>query len=803
MEVSILIGVGAEIGVGISLPFISFTADAVELDGAFKITWINENALSNFDWNGGKWKIAREGAFQVGLGAAAVGQYLEFEDLDMLVSSSQDSQNVTVGMEWKAVGGPDIEPAEFGEGLIGEIEGIGEVEFAFALEAAITRAAFRDDYMQTSTFVGGLVDLFVPFANDTLLQTVIGTALPWASLPFDFFTGRLDTHLGILTHAPVVTVKAGFTGTLGLSGVVKLGGKIPAVLGDASASLRFGLSVEAKFPIPIFEFTYTDPDILDDESPWLPDDPELIEVERYEPILNRSEISGVTILTHGIAYDDSADEFSNYFNIFSYLGDVDGDMMMPLALAMNADIGGYLLDYDLRGDGTAGGIDITQSIIPSAGYLSAAAESGIGVEVVLLYDWAGETDEFNAGWAESSGDGLFNLLIRLGLVDPEGDDNPALHFIGQGFGASVVSEAVERLAIYGVEVDHVTYLDPHDFDQLATEIDGSQDFARAGPQDLTGGGGEGYGAAVWDNVRFADVYFQNQNVFGLDVSGRAIPGAVNIDLSDETSFLDAHQDIWQQYYLETITDPGSTTGFAAYARAANRDADGDGTWDEANDLALLYASRPDPNFFAGGTPVDGRAIDAQSHAYSPEWLVNRSTGGLSAAMANAGYTAEMIENIRWSPRDGSFDLVNGDLSDPGDGATITPDFFDGGDEEIIPGWSHHGGGGGGEILADSGGYEIWLSHDTGARRTHNHFYIPSDAAAIGFTLRVDDAAPTGDVLQVIFGEDDIIGEVPIDSVMAETYFTSPSPRNCARFAAAQPLCDHQPLDRRALQPWRG
>ncbi|MFV2068471.1 MAG: hypothetical protein ACC645_15990, partial [Pirellulales bacterium] len=202
-------------------------------------------------------------------------------------------------------------------------------------------------------------------------------------------------------------------------------------------------------------------------------------------------VSGVTIVTNG-------------FEPF----DVEGDTMLPLAETIrqtvddtNGDAGAWLLDYDSE----LGLFDPVDSVLPDAGDMNAAGE------VVLLFDWSNDSQHASPGWAESAGDALFAMLANLNFVNPEAGTGTNLHFIGQGMGAVVTSEAVERLAYYNVPVDQVTYLDPHDFDQ-GLVIDTAQQLDRQAQPAR-------YGAAVWDNVAFADVYYQTRGRNGADVPG--------------------------------------------------------------------------------------------------------------------------------------------------------------------------------------------------------------------------------------------------------------------------------------------
>src|SRR5690606_24054466 len=164
------------------------------------------------------------------------------------------------------------------------------------------------------------------------------------------------------------------------------------------------------------------------------------------------------------------------------------------------------------------------------------------------------------GWAEAAGDALFAMLAELGLVDPQTSTGAALHMIGHGSGAVVTSEAVERLAYYNVPVDHLTYLDPHDFDQ-GMVTDSAQLLSRQAELDQ-------YGAAVWDNVAFADVYYQTRGANGASIAdplvpeGRPIPGAFNflvdatkhspVGTYDDLNVFGDHRYIWEGFYLSTV-----------------------------------------------------------------------------------------------------------------------------------------------------------------------------------------------------------------------------------------------------------
>ncbi|PLX89360.1 MAG: hypothetical protein C0619_11445, partial [Desulfuromonas sp.] len=186
--------------------------------------------------------------------------------------------------------------------------------------------------------------------------------------------------------------------------------------------------------------------------------------------------SGATIVTHGYQLTDD-----------------NGDSLAPIAEAIHAlPNQSWYLDYDIADDEEPGLFDLTQSELPGAG------DSSTTGELVLLFDWAAESNRSSGGWTEAAGDALFSMLVGLDVVDvsptnTDHTDDIPLHFIAHSFGSAVTSEAIERLAYYDIPVDQVTFLDPHDFDQSGVPVDQDQaQYALNQP--------EGYGVSIWDNV---------------------------------------------------------------------------------------------------------------------------------------------------------------------------------------------------------------------------------------------------------------------------------------------------------------
>ncbi|MEZ6097972.1 MAG: SdrD B-like domain-containing protein [Pirellulaceae bacterium] len=295
-----------------------------------------------------------------------------------------------------------------------------------------------------------------------------------------------------------------------------------------------------------------------------------------------------------------------------------------------------------------------------------------------------------------------------------------LHFIGVGTGAVVVSEAVERLAYFGVPVDHVTYLDPHDFNQGQVTDTGQQLDTLAAP--------DGYGAAVWNNVAFTDVYYQTRGsnggfIDGADVpdevvpKGRPIPGAYNyfiyyddddsgttgnylppVDNYDERTVFGDHRYIWEGFYLATVTGnlPSRPT-VKAFSDTGGDLLSPNVSNIPVNETGYAYsrireaATRPDPLFFSRPAPD----LSRQDHRFSgpgPSEEQRFISSGFAIADENSelfGFPDEaelLARNLtandvefgkqvsRWNP----YDLLNGAFANGSD------ERLDGSPE--IPGW---------------------------------------------------------------------------------------------------------------------
>lgn len=465
-------------------------------------------------------------------------------------------------------------------------------------------------------------------------------------------------------------------------------------------------------------------------------------------------VQGATVITHGFQPEGQLNgiEFG------------DGDSLRPLAESIYNRVTGWLVDYDVvGGQGTLneGG----QGCFQIEGH-SVTANTD---ELILLFDWAAESNEKSSGWAEAAGDALFSLLVGLNLVQPHAGTGVDLHFIGHSFGTVVTSETIERLARYGVDVDHVTYLDPHDFDQ-GIDLPGLPGKPFDTAQELsTVGLPQGYGASVWNNIAFADVYYQTtdenpQDIFGVPFfdwearipEGRPIPGGYNVWLQPDeliggnpnTKGGD-HSDVWN-FYRETVLNVNNSTGYR-FARLANPTQ------------SPFRPNHLDPqgSFYPSSSP------SPQDHEWSSELLVLGNQGEHRPGVPNdvglqslkLSEAEERIKDGRWAPEWNALSIINGDFEHPGEVGIFT------GTSTIVPGWTHHGGGGDGNIKSNgAGGHFLELDFGSDSR-THNWLYIPPvlpylPSLSLRFQYQRTDKSNDDNLLVHFDGAD--IGEIPLD-----------------------------------------
>ena len=446
------------------------------------------------------------------------------------------------------------------------------------------------------------------------------------------------------------------------------------------------------------------------------------EILPYSPGSVTQSIKHVTVVTHGFQPQLAGS----------------GDSLMPLAEKIYTRAGAdkaWLLDYDVSNEAQGNGV------------LGSWGDRGVGVfdadqskmsaenptDIVLLWDWADESNDFSAGWTGASADALFTTLVSLHLANPvKGSEGNGIsfHFIAHSFGSAVTSEVVRRFDAYHMPVDQVTFLDPHDFDEKGVPIDEDQN------QSVLGYPG-GYGVTRWDNVGFTDVYYQTSKET-LVPQGRPIPGAYNRWISNSdlpggnVASGGDHSDVWRLWYANTVTDATATTGFA-YSEIANRG--------KAADKQVVRP--PQNNFYS----------DDQHHDFTPSQYVTKDKNGAWVAntlgLSTARMSAEDLKTKAWPVQFDTFAIYNGGFDFKGYsgisslGYAVTSDF--------VPGWNNHGGGGLAKVTRGTGDPSLSLTSKTPSR-VHNTLYVPQGAAALSFTLKRT-AANTGDYLVVRLGND--------------------------------------------------
>jgi hypothetical protein len=335
----------------------------------------------------------------------------------------------------------------------------------------------------------------------------------------------------------------------------------------------------------------------------------------------------------------------------------------------------------------------------STGRFKTDTEVGVGGETVLLFDWAAESDDNSHGYSEAAGDALFAALMieqKKGNIKLEN-----LHVIGHSRGTVVNSECVLRLLSAGVVVDHVTYLDPHDWGvgTIATQTD--DDFDVHPEFNPIPGIANSHQAVVgWRGVVFCDTYYQdagwedgNCNDCGSclgGLEGRNITGSMSELWNYYGQCKLCHSNLHSCGYTKSVINPTSVLdkkGGYKYAR-------------------LGGGERP------ASTNVQSIPIDADFFF------------GIYNLKRPDGTPYQRIKGIV----NGSFDR----------GAFVS---VQGAKFSIIPGWDYHGGSISKEpaVHFSEGFVEMTDSPDNVPTNKsvlrHNRLYVPKGAKTIAFRYK--------------------------------------------------------------------
>lgn len=407
-----------------------------------------------------------------------------------------------------------------------------------------------------------------------------------------------------------------------------------------------------------------------------------------------------------------------------------GGALAPAALAQPGTTvitHGFQLDGNFPGWPAVMGTAIAQLGTPQGTVLVQDPASGVwspvfgsedpAGEIILCFDWAESSswepgDDEKIGTARAAADALYAALRdpRLAgglagtnlLESAPGVARP-LHFIGHSRGTTVNSDAVRRLVVAGIDVDHVTALDPHPIGPSAGLLD---------PVPTT-----------WEGVAFADTYWRadgcdiDYGCLGFDFDGETVPGSYNVDLGldafggfdNRLSSCTLEHILVHTWYHGTIDLAVGNDGGCAIDRSSD--------W-------YVAAGAMEGHFLsaAGG--------GAASRPCGP-------TGGCPDAGRTVATPAPSI--------------VNGDLE------------FGAGH---AAGWRWQGGGGGGQIISEPGNTFLSLANGA-ATRTHNDFFLPTAANAIDFSARVFVAEPGAVLEVIVddpeAGLETTIDTVPLDA----------------------------------------
>jgi Bacterial TSP3 repeat len=256
---------------------------------------------------------------------------------------------------------------------------------------------------------------------------------------------------------------------------------------------------------------------------------------------------GVTVLVHGFMALGGAGTTP-----WDYWGG--GDNMEKLLRRFRS---GLVWEYDPESGLYT---DVTRTKLPLEPVGWGRAYAG---HQILLFDWGKVSEDQESGQAEAAADALFASLMRFEIdgepvitTSPYAAQRP-LHFVGHSRGTVVVSETVQRLGRFNIHVNYVTYLDIHDFGHAAILKD--QYFHDPAVQ-------------VWDNVDYADAFFQWNSPFMCDTNppGRPLahlPQTLQHEITEETKLDDEGCDdhgrphaYVKDIYWQTVAG-NSTRGF--------------------------------------------------------------------------------------------------------------------------------------------------------------------------------------------------------------------------------------------------
>ena len=379
-------------------------------------------------------------------------------------------------------------------------------------------------------------------------------------------------------------------------------------------------------------------------------------------------------------------------------------------------------------------------------------------ETILLFDWTVDSNDRGLGFSEAAADALYASLRMREASEGLG----GLHLVGHSRGTAVMSEVTERLLSTNINIDQVTYLDPHDWGFPLEAIGLSPDYELA---------------ILPDNDVNEDLSIEFPSSTPV-INGKKNNGVVGW----------SGRSLWMEAYYQTNGDRDAIT--------TNRYKDGNCYYDDGGDL-------------------DGRQIQG---AFSTNWTsedeeYEEGEGDGECPLAHSGVVREYIRSVDGDSdapggyqysRIGGFAHLRPDRT--ADGPTVEPRYdpenlgrgITNGDFErgnscysplsasgarsgTVPGWSYHGGSTDatqlgidyyGALVSTEEGQHLQLG-GTVTKRTcnprpadgvipislipagdvavHNRFYIPENTSSISFTYHVQSPS-SDDEIRVSLGD---------------------------------------------------
>ena len=411
------------------------------------------------------------------------------------------------------------------------------------------------------------------------------------------------------------------------------------------------------------------------------------------------------VITHGYTLNILEADWKHYKWLFCMADAVSKDRQILLFHA--GQVYSTQFSYEQFND-IAGKTDI--EVLINNGTFTTLTSIDKRKDVVIVFDWIGESSILGFGYAEAAADALTATLIQLANTYPWLLEN--LHFIGHSRGTVVNSEAIERLIYFAsnnlmppnILLDtqiQMTTLDAHPAGHWQDALEPMNDDRVNSANIVFADDGQRIGVVGWKSgnyqVKYIDNYYETEGFIGKPVL--RFKGLYGYPGSDFNYMLD---------YLFLLTNP---------------DSDWRSKWH--SDVHAWYHGtvdtiRSDDEFGTGS----GRTID-RVNWYPAEIGFYRSTnrgGDLTLIESNQNALIEVSSDANY----GSGLLVfNGDFQKVNDS-----------------GWSHQGG----EYIASDLVSKLTLSTSfvtTNSSATHNNLYIPMGTTNLSFKYKVYLASSSG------------------------------------------------------------